>query len=377
MTTELCRTLDIKYPIFAFSHCRDVVAAVTNAGGMGVYGGALNTPEQIEIDIRWIEQQVEGRPYGIDLMLPSKFVDLSDEEMQAHIPAAHRSFLDGMMQRFDVPTLDENSGEQHGLLGDAKFTPEQNAAIIELMFTYSPRVFVSALGTPPPEIVERCHAKGMLVGALAGKARHALRHKQAGLDFVVAASYEAGGHTGEIGSIVLIPEVVDAVAPMPVLAAGGIGRGRQVAAALALGAQGAWCGSVWLTSTESDVLPVVKQKLLAAGSDDTARTKFFTGKPARFLRSEWVDEWERDDAPAPLPTPLQTALIADYIERISASAASGKVDPTTGAGRLISSPVGQIVGTMNASLSAREIVREMVEEMAAATMRLNALFEAE
>jgi len=375
VATEICKTLGIKYPIFAFSHCRDVVAAVTNAGGIGVYGGALNTPEQIEIDIQWIERQVEGRPYGIDLMLPSKFVDLSQEEMQAHIPEAHRKFLDGMMERFDVPQLDANAGEQHGLLGDAKFTPEQNAAILALVFKYSPKVFVSALGTPPPEVVARCHAKGMLVGALAGKAKHAVKHKEAGLDFVVAASYEAGGHTGEIGSIVLIPEIVDAVAPMPVLAAGGIGRGRQVAAALALGAQGAWCGSVWLTSTESDVLPVVKEKLLAAQSDDTARSKFFTGKPARFLRSEWVDEWEREDAPPPLPTPLQTALIGDYIERISASAASGKVGATTGAGRLISSPVGQIVGAMNVSLSAREIVRDMVEEMATATANLNMVFE--
>lgn len=377
MATELSKMLGIKYPIFAFSHCRDVVAAVTNAGGIGIYGGALNTPEQVEIDIRWIEQQVEGKPYGIDLMLPSKFVDLSEEEMQRHIPKEHINFLDKMMDRFDVPPLDENAGQQHGLLGEAKFTPEQNAAIIELIFKYNPKVFVSALGTPPPEVVERCHAKGMLVGALAGKAKHALRHKNAGLDFVVAASYEAGGHTGEIGSIVLIPEVVDAVAPMPVLAAGGIGRGRQVAAALALGAQGVWCGSVWLTSTESDLLPVVKEKLLAAQSDDTARTKFFTGKPARFLRSEWVDEWEKEGAPEPLQTPLQTALIGNYIERISAKAASGKIDTGTGAGRLISSPVGQIVGAMNASLSVREIIRDMVEEMASATIQLNELFESD
>lgn len=375
MTTEICRKLGIKYPIFAFSHCRDVVAAVSNAGGIGVYGGALNTPEQIEIDLRWIESQVGDNPWGLDLMLPSKFVDLSEEEMQAHIPPAHRTFLDGMMARYGVPELGPEAGAQHGLLGEAKFTPGQNAEIIELMFRFSPRIFVSALGTPPADLVARCHARGMLVGALAGKARHALRHKDAGLDFVVAASYEAGGHTGEIGSMVLIPEVVDAVAPLPVLAAGGIGRGRQVAAALALGAQGVWCGSVWLTTTESDVLPLVKEKLLAAGSDDTARTKFFTGKPARFLRSDWVAEWEAETAPPPLQTPLQTALIGGYIERISASAASGKADLASGAGRLISSPVGQIVGTMNASVSARETLRAMVEEMAQATLQLNEVFE--
>lgn len=375
MTTEICRKLGIKYPIFAFSHCRDVVAAVTNAGGIGIYGGALNTPEQVEIDLQWIEQQVDGRPYGIDLLLPMSYVDVSEEEKQARLPQDHRRFLDGMMERFEIPPLNANAGDMHGLLGDTKFTPEQNAAILDLVFKYNPAVFVSALGTPPAEVIEKGHARGMLIGALAGKAKHALRHKQAGLDFVVAASYEAGGHTGEIGSMVLIPEVVDAVAPLPVLAAGGIGRGRQLAAALALGAQGAWCGSVWLASTESDLLPLVKEKLIAAGSDDTVRTKCFTGKPARFLRTAWVDEWEAENAPSPLPAPLQTALIGDYIKRISASAASGSTDAATGAGRLISSPVGQIVGVMNASISAREIVRGMVEEMAESAMQLASIFE--
>ncbi|MBX3452919.1 nitronate monooxygenase family protein [Ferrovibrio sp.] len=375
MTTAICRQLGIKYPIFAFSHCRDVVAAVSNAGGIGVYGGALNTPEQVEIDLRWIERQVGDKPYGIDLLLPMSYVEVSEEEKQARIPAEHRRFLDGMMQRFGVPPLDPNADQLHGLLGDTKFTPEQNAAILELVFKYNPKVFVSALGTPPAQLIEKAHARGMLIGALAGKAKHAIRHKQAGVDFVVAASYEAGGHTGEIGSMVLVPEVADAVAPLPVLAAGGIGRGRQVAAALALGAQGVWCGSVWLTSTESDLLPVMKQKLLEAGSDETVRAKCFTGKYARFLRTAWSDEWDRPEAPAPLPAPLQTALIADYIERIAASAASGKVDGSTGAGALITSPVGQIVGAMNVSLSAREIVREMMEEMTEATMRLTEVFE--
>ena len=191
MTTPICQQLGIKYPIFAFSHCRDVVAAVTNAGGIGIYGGALNTPEQVEIDIQWIERQVAGRPYGIDLLLPMSYVEVSEEEKQARIPEGHRRFLDGMMQRFGVPPLDPNAGELHGLLGDTKFTPEQNAAILELVFKYKPKVFVSALGTPPAELIRKGHERGMLIGALAGKAKHAQRHKQAGVDFVVAASYEA------------------------------------------------------------------------------------------------------------------------------------------------------------------------------------------
>ena len=375
MPTEICKRLDIRFPIFGFSHCRDVVVAVSKAGGIGIYGGALQSSEQVEIDIKWIESQLRNLPYGVDLMLPNKYVSIKETEMASLIPARHRKFLDGMMDRYRVPKRSEMSSNLPGLLGDAKFTPEQNAATLDLVFKYSPKVFVSALGTPPPEVIERAHAKGMLVGALAGKVKHAIRHVEAGVDFVVAASIEAGGHTGDIGSMVLIPEVVDAVAPVPVLAAGGIGRGRQIAAALALGAQGVWCGSVWLTSVESDVLPLVKEKLLAASSDDTVRTKCFTGKYSRFLKSAWSDEWDMEGAPEPLPVPLHTALIADYYEQISASVASGKVGVDEGAGKLISTPVGQIVGSMNTSISSKEIVRGMVEELAEATMQLSSLFD--
>lgn len=375
MTTDICRRVGIENPIFAFSHCRDVVVAASKAGGIGIYGGALHSPEQAEIDLQWIEAQLDGLPYGIDLLLPSSFVDISEDEMKSQFSKEHLTFLDGIMEKYGVPKLSEDSGEIHGLLGNTKFTPEQNQAIIDLVIKYNPKVFVSALGTPPASLVEQAHAKGMLVGALCGQAKHAVRHKEAGLDFVVAASYEAGGHTGDIGSIVLIPEIVDAVAPMPVLAAGGIGRGRQLAAVMALGAQGGWAGSCWLTTTESDVIPLIKDKLLAADMTDTVRAKCFTGKFARFLKTDWDKEWDQEGAPKPLPAPLQTALIKEYVERITVSAASGKVGPEEGAGALAFSPVGQIVGAMNESISTRDVIRTMMEEMVEATVNLTEALE--
>lgn len=377
MLTPICKQLGLGFPIFAFSHCRDVVVAVSKAGGIGIYGGALSSAEQVEIDIRWIEEQLKDLPYGVDLMLPKKYIETKESEIQAHLPEQHRRFLDGIMERYGVPELSSEGGDVGGLLGDAKFTPEQNAAILNVIFKYNPKIFVSALGTPPADVIERCHAKGMLVGALAGKAKHAINHKKAGVDVIIAASIEAGGHTGELGSMVLIPEVVDAVAPTPVLAAGGIGRGRQMVAAMALGAQGVWCGSVWLTSTESDVLPLVKEKLLAAESDQTSRSRCFTGKHARFLKTAWTDEWDNPESPDPLHVPMHTALIGDSIKRISAAVASGKTDAEHGAGALISTPVGQIVGHMNCEVSSREIVREMVEEFAGTVMNLSTLFDEE
>src|SRR5213079_3521519 len=154
------------------------------------------------------------------------------------------------------------------------------------------------------------------VAALAGKPQHAERSLARGVDLIVAQGTEAGGHTGEISTMVLVPEVVDAVSPTPVLAAGGIGNGRQIAASLALGAQGVWCGSVWLTTEEAETHPIVKEKFLAASSSDTVRSRASTGKPARQLRTAWTEAWDSPDNPDPLPMPLHGMLIADAQRRM-------------------------------------------------------------
>lgn len=380
---DIIQELGLQTPLFAFSHCRDVVVAVSKAGGMGVYGAALHSDEQIEMDLRWIEAQLGDRPYGIDLLIPEKYHGsdsggLGPEEAVAAIPARYHEFLDDMMKRYDVPAAEGWDIEQHPEnLGGQRYTAKQIEGILRLAFSFKPRLLVSALGTPPAEVITRAHERRMLVGALAGKPKHALRHKAAGCDLIIAQSYEAGGHTGDIGGMVLIPQVVDAVAPLPVLAAGGIGGGRQMAAALALGARGVWCGSVWLTTVESECSPLMRQKLIDAGTDDTVKTRTFTGKPARYLRSAWVDEWAREDAPELLPNPLHTVAIGKYLERIDKAAATGRFGPRDGTGRLVSKPVGQIVGSLNRQTSSRQVVLEMMEECVEAIDRVQKLLALE
>jgi len=380
---DIIKELGLQTPLFAFSHCRDVVVAVSKAGGMGVYGVGLHSDQQIEMDLRWIEAQLGDLPYGIDLLMPGKYHGsdsggLAPDEALAAIPDNYHAFLDSVMRRYGVPAAEGWDVETHPEnLGGQRYTAKQIEGILRLAFSFRPRLLVGALGTPAPEIIAQAHERGMLVGALAGKPKHALRHKAAGCDLVIAQSYEAGGHTGDIGGMVLIPQVVDAVAPLPVLAAGGIGSGRQMAAALALGARGVWCGSVWLTTVESECSPLMRQKLIDAGTDDTVKTKTFTGKPARYLRSAWVDEWARPDAPELLPNPLHTVAIGKYLERIDTAAASGRFGPHDGPGQLVSKPVGQIVGSMNSQTSSRQVVLGMMEDCVSAIDRVQKLLELE
>lgn len=382
MRTRVCERLGIEFPILAFSHCRDVVAAVTNAGGFGVLGAVAHTPERLDTDLAWIEEQVGAKPYGVDLLLPAKYEGsteggLEGRRLRERLPEEHRLFLTEMLERYGVPELPARDGGTrrdgdgpvraydddgaHGL----NITPQTVAALLDVAFDHDIRLVASALGPPPPQLVERAHDAGVAVAALAGTAVHAERHKAAGVDLVVAQGGEAGGHTGTLSTMVLVPEVVDAVAPTPVLAAGGIGRGRQLAAALALGADGVWCGSVWLTTEEAETHPAVKEKFLAATAADTVRSRSKTGKPARMLRSAWTDEWERPDTPDPLPMPLQTALIRQAEARIDRAA-----HRPGGAQQLANYFVGQIVGSMNSVKPARTVVFDMVDEMIDAAQRV-------
>lgn len=365
MKTPVCEMLGCDVPIVAFTHCRDVVAAVTKAGGFGVLGAAGHTPEQLDIDMGWITDEVGGRPFGVDIIVPAKYEgksegELSVKDLKAMIPPAHREFLDDMMERYDVPPLPAED-KPGAIAGDAEppMTYAQAVPLMDVAFSYPIRLAVNALGPPPPDMIERAHDNDVLVGALAGKKVHAERHVAAGVDIVIAQGHEAGGHTGDIATMVLVPEVVDAIAPVPVLAAGGIGNGRQVAASLALGAQGVWCGSVWLTTQEAETHPVVKEKFLAAGSSDTLRSRSRTGKPARQLRSAWTDEWEGENSPGTLPMPLQPMLIGAASRRIDRAA----MNPSNkGAVELANYFVGQVVGQLNESISATRVVEEMISE---------------
>ncbi|MCY4423607.1 MAG: nitronate monooxygenase [Acidimicrobiaceae bacterium] len=367
MKTRITDMLGIEFPVLAFSHCRDVVAAVSKAGGMGVLGAVAHSPESLEIDLDWIEAEVGDKPYGVDVIMAAKQAGGTGggytlDDVRRLIPATHIEFVDEILARYDVPPLPDEGGSDSltsfGSLGDAApFSADTAGAQLEIALSHRAAFVANALGPPPPQMIDAAKGAGRLVGALAGRAVHAERHAAAGADIIIAQGYEAGGHTGEVGSMVLIPEVVDAV-DIPVLGAGGVGRGRQMAAAMALGAEGVWCGSVWLTTAEAETHPVVKDKMLAATSSDTMRSRSLTGKPARMLKSAWTEEWERDDTPDPLPMPLQPVLTRAAQRRIQrASHHAG-----SGAEKLANYFVGQIVGTMNQTKTSAQVVYEIIEE---------------
>jgi NAD(P)H-dependent flavin oxidoreductase YrpB (nitropropane dioxygenase family) len=375
MRTRVTGLFGIDFPIFAFTHCRDVVAAVTNAGGMGVLGAVAHTPEQLDVDLRWIREQTKGRPFGVDLLMPRKYVGADEggvgvEALQAMIPDEHREWIDALLARYEVPPLPASSGE--GGARQIRVDPKSMAPLVDVAFGHGAKLMASALGSPPAWLVERARSAGVPVAALAGRLDHAIAHKEAGVDIVIAQGTEGGGHTGEIATMVLVPQVVDAVAPLPVLAAGGIASGRQMAAALALGAEGVWCGSVWLTTNEAETSPVVKEKFLAATSADTRRSRSLTGKPARMLRTVWTDAWEAPDAPAPLGMPLQSVFIAEAQRRIQRVAHTQQ-----GARELATYFVGQVVGQMNETKSTRRVVADMVEEFVTTMERLDGLLAGE
>jgi len=371
MSTPIAERLGIEFPIFAFSHCRDVVAAVTNAGGFGVLGALAYGPERLEIELNWIDEHVGGKPYGVDFAMPVNYIgkgggeEASFANLDAMIPDEHREFVEDLLARYDVPHLPDEADEHAPVAAAGLGVDEMGPNQVEVCLAHpNVKMIVNALGPPPQYVVERAHAAGLLVGGLAGSKVHAERQVAIGVDVIVAQGIEAGGHCGEISTMVLVPEVVDAVGPeVPVLAAGGIATGRQMAAALALGAQGVWTGSMWLTVTEADTNPEALENMLAATSRDTVRSKAMTGKPARQLRTAWTEAWEGPDSPGTLPMPLQGILHNE----------AGRRTQRAHAKDLIGFPVGQIVGRMNKVRPSRDLVLEMVEEWIETTERLSAM----
>ncbi|WP_031159901.1 NAD(P)H-dependent flavin oxidoreductase [Streptosporangium roseum] len=374
MRTTICERFGVEFPLFAFSHCRDVVAAVTNAGGMGVLGAIAYSPRQLDAELNWIDERVGGRPYGVDVLVPGG-VDASAADRSVRlldfIPERHRDFVTYLLGKYGVNLPEPFTGAISAYADEVgrRVTAEGATGLVDVALKHPIGLIASALGPPPPEMVAKAREAGVAVAALVGTVEHARRQVAAGADVIVAQGSEAGGHTGEISTMVLVPQVVDAV-DVPVLAAGGIACGRQAAAALALGAEGVWCGSVWLTTEEAETLPSVKRKMLAATSSDTVRSRSRTGKPARQLRSAWTEEWDSaQESPGPLPMPLQMLLAEGAMARIGRAADSG--DP--GAGELVTYFVGQVVGQMNRVRPARQVVYDMIEEFAAAVERLEAV----
>ncbi|MFF6909003.1 NAD(P)H-dependent flavin oxidoreductase [Streptomyces sp. NPDC012389] len=361
METELSRELGIEHAIFGFTPFPAVAAAISRAGGFGVLGAVRYTdPQELARDLDRLDKLADGRPYGLDVVMPAKKVEgVTEADVEAMIPDAHRGFVQELLTRYGVPELAEGEASGWRITG---WMEEVARNQLDVAFDYPIKLLANALGSPPADVIDRAHAHGVLVAALAGSAEHARRHAAAGIDVVVAQGYEAGGHTGEIGSMVLVPEVVEAVAPLPVLAAGGIGSGEQAAAGFALGAQGVWLGSLWLTTEEADLhSAALTRKLLAAGSGDTVRSRALTGKPARQLRTAWTDAWDDPAGPGTLPMPLQGLLVAEAVSRIQ------KYE----VGELLGTPVGQIVGRMTSERSVQAVVDDLTRGFERAVTRIN------
>ncbi|HUY86774.1 MAG TPA: nitronate monooxygenase family protein, partial [Acidimicrobiales bacterium] len=364
MQSRICEMFGIDLPIFAFSHCRDVVAEVSKAGGFGVLGALYFTPEELENELRWIDEHVGGKPYGVDVVMPASYAGAGNldpatmaEKLAEMIPQGHRDYIDQVMAKYDVPQLPEDE-KPRDLLG---WTEEGARPQIDVALSHPIKLLVNALGPPPKDIIDLAHEKGIKVAALVGRTDQAIKQVEQGVDIIVAQGYEAGGHTGEIASMVLTPEIVDAVGPVPVLSAGGIGSGRQMAAAMALGADGVWTGSIWLTTTESDMTPMMIDKLLNARSNETVRSRSLTGKPARQLKTAWTEAWDGPESPGTLPMPLQFMATSEAYHRINKFQIP----------ELVGAPVGQIVGIMNERKPVKDVIFGMVEEFVEVTENLS------
>jgi NAD(P)H-dependent flavin oxidoreductase YrpB (nitropropane dioxygenase family) len=365
MRTQLCDEFGIEYPIFAFTPSEHVAAAVSRAGGLGVLGCVrFNDAEELDKVLDWMDDNTDGKPYGVDVVMPMKVpTEGTSTDLSTYIPEEHISFVERTLQQLGIPPLPEGEGRE-GVLGWLHSMARSHVDVA-LQEKHRPVLIANALGTPPTDVIEQCQAAGLKVAALAGAPSHAVSHVANGVDIIIAQGYEAGGHTGEIASMVLTPDIVDAVGPdVPVLGAGGIGSGRQIAASLALGAQGVWTGSIWLGTQEYQQLNSHAGWVDAfqkATSSDTVRTRIYTGKPARLLKSKWTEAWNEADAPTPLPMPLQNLLVADAHNRINAAG-----DP-----EVVSMPVGQIVGRMNAVRPVAEVMASLIDEFNDAVKRIN------
>lgn len=371
MNSKICEMLGIEFPLLAFSHCRDVVAAVSKAGGMGVFGAVRYSPEQLREELAWIDAHCGGKPYGVDLIVPNKMQGKGEpvdpDAVVAALPQEQLDFVAGQLTKAGLEPGDLKAMAREAV-NFAKNLDEAAEEMLEVSFSFPIKLVANALGAPPPVMFEYARKHDVPVAALVGAKEHALTQIAAGVDILVAAGGEAGGHCGEISTMVLIPEVVSVAGETPVLAAGGIVRGDQMAAAMAMGAAGAWCGSVWLTTAEAEPSQTIKDKMLAASSRDTVRSRSRTGKPSRQLRSPWVDAWESEKAPATLPMPLQTLISDPSLDRIERLADGGH----EGAKALATYWVGQGVGLMNQTMSAGEVVQEFKKDFLTAYERLSA-----
>ncbi len=373
---RICEMTGANFPLFAFSHCRDVVAAVSKAGGFGVLGATRFSPDALEEELAWIDAHVDGAPYGVDVLVPEvidpSVANLADNKTRAQaIDPSYQTFANEVLGQYGIapeaqmPILHERMG----------ITPENGLALMEVAFRHPIKLIANALGIAPASMIAEGKARGVPVAALVGAKEHAIRQAEAGVDIIVAQGGEAGGHCGEVSTLVLIPEVTRALGQagydIPVLAAGGIMTGGQMAGMMAAGAQGAWTGSVWLATPEAETSETFRDKMVAARSRDTVRSRSRTGKPARQLKTAWHEAWEAAEGPGTLPMPLMGMVSEPAFARVERAAAAGNEE----ARDLVSYFVGQGVGLVEDVRSSRQVVMDFREEFLAAVEGLSGLLE--
>ena len=374
MKSPICDMLGIEFPLLAFSHCRDVVAAVSRAGGFGVFGATAHSAKSVREELKWIEDHSDGKPFGIDVLIPENMstrgeADTRYNSLKARVPAQHSAFANDLLEKIGVTLAAQNVRED----APQPFDPDQALEVLDAAFEFPIRLIANALGVPPPAMIEMGKAHGVPVAALVGAKEHAIRQVNAGVDILVVQGTEAGGHCGEVSTLVLVPEVIKAIKPIrnvPVLAAGGIMNGAQMAACMAMGAAGVWTGSVWLATVESETSEIFREKMIEASSRDAVRSKSRTGKPARQLRSSWTEAWERDPAsPGPLPMPMQSLISENALRSVDRAAAAGNPK----AREMVTYFVGQGVGLIDSVRGACEVVQSFKTEFLDAVEHLEDL----
>ena len=385
--SEMCirDRFNIEFPMVAFSHCRDVVVAVSKAGGMGVLGAVGHTPEMLEQDLKWIDEHIDGKPYGVDLLVPNKFEgkgsNMTSEDLRNMIPQEYRDFRADVLKDHDVDgEILRGGGEAKNieLASDSRFgknLKEDGAQkLLEVAFSHPIKLIANALGVPPKWMLDMGKENDVKVAALLGAKEHAIKQVQAGVDILVVSGTEGGGHCGSVSTMVLVPEVKRAIqehGDIPILAAGGIATGEQMAGVMAMGADGVWCASVFLPTTEAETSEIIKEKMVNASSSQTVRSRSRTGKHSRQLQSAWTDAWEAKGAPEPLPMPLQTMVSEPALAIVNKQAEIGH----EGAKDLSTYWVGQGIGLVNETITAGQTVQKFKEEFIVAYERITSLFD--
>ena len=344
--TRLCDEYGCEVPIVAFAHTKDVIVAVTNAGGIGILGAAGQTPEELRTNIGWIRERVGDKPFGVDLLVPASFVEGNREDLEEMIPQEHRDFVEGLHQANSIPKPTDTEELSPNLIRRARES-------LDVIFEEHVPIFASGLGSPA-FVIDEAHEAGTKVWGLIGLPRQARRQVEAGVDVIIAQGYDSGGHSGTIGTFTLVPEVVEIAegSDTLVLAAGGVSNGRHLAAALAMGADGIWTGTIWLATHESETEMFLKQRLIDAKVEDAVQSRATSGKPIRQLRSNWSEAWKQPDAPAPLQMPLQGMLVRD----VQAGIKEKRLEDW------MTTPAGQAVVGIHEIKPAAEVVYSLVEE---------------